>query len=70
MTRSTTNWRNRQWFFGEIEDMQLVLRICQRWGYGNVMSVISHAWQEKDPSGALTVGPCAGAVAPRRRERS
>lgn len=27
--------------------------------YGRLMQIISQLWQEKDPSGALTVGPCA-----------
>jgi hypothetical protein len=51
------SWKNRQWFWGEIEDMKAVLAICERWGYGNVMQVIADAWRDKDPTGALTVGP-------------
>lgn len=27
--------------------------------YGRLMQIISQLWQEKDPVGALTVGPCA-----------
>lgn len=59
----------RQWFFGEIEAMKTVLTICERWGYGNVMEVISLAWQDKDPTGALTVGPAMGTVKRRRRKK-
>jgi hypothetical protein len=55
-----SDWKNRQWFFGEIEAMKRVLAVCETWGYGNVMQVIANAWGDKDPSGALTVGPCRG----------
>jgi hypothetical protein len=47
-------WKDRQWFFGEIEAMKTVLAVCERWGYGNVMQVISDAWNDKFPGEALT----------------
>lgn len=67
------DWKERRWFFGEIEAMKSVLRVCETWGYGNVMQVIANAWADKDPLGALTVGPCRGTVErhqqPRRPKR-
>lgn len=39
---------------------QAVLRACEAIGYGRVMQIASDAWRQKDPTGALTVGPCAG----------
>jgi len=56
------SWQQRQWFFGEIEAMKTVLKACETWGYGNVMQVIADAWADKDPVGALTVGPARGTV--------
>ena len=52
--RPAVGWKDRHWFFGEIEAMKAVLAICERWGYGNVMDVISKAWEDKFPGEALT----------------
>jgi hypothetical protein len=45
----------------ELSDLETVLRVCERWGYGNVMDVIAQVWAQVDPHGALTVGPCRNA---------
>jgi hypothetical protein len=41
-------------------DIATILAMCERFGYGRVMQIASEAWQEKDPDGALTIGPAAG----------
>lgn len=38
----------------------LVQPLCERHGYGRMMQLISGWWAQKDPIGALTVGPCIG----------
>ena len=35
-----------------------VRNLCEKWGYGAVMSSASRQWIEIDPVGALTVGGC------------
>lgn len=42
-------------FNGEIEEIQ---KLCEKWGYGNVMHTASKMWKEKDGDGAFAVGPC------------
>lgn len=42
---------------GEKEFTELVKQYSHI-GYGNMMSIISRMWREKNPAGALTVGPC------------
>ena len=32
--------------------------LCEKIGYGFVISEASRIWQEKDPRGAFSVGPC------------
>ncbi len=40
----------------------LVLDLCERHGYGNVMATASALWRKKDPVGAHACGPCFGSV--------
>lgn len=40
-----------------------VLALCEQWGFGAVMSSAARQWKERDPVGALTVGPCVGSDA-------
>lgn len=35
-----------------------VLRLCEQWGFGAVMSSAARQWRQRDPVGAKTVGPC------------
>lgn len=36
------------------------VELLQDIGYGRMMQLISEHWRQKDPFGALTVGPCYG----------
>jgi hypothetical protein len=36
--------------------------LCDRFGYGFVMQAISEMWRQRDPFGALTVGPAYGTI--------
>lgn len=36
--------------------------LCERVGYGNVMTTVSRLWRNKDNNGAFTVGHCVGTV--------
>ncbi len=36
--------------------------LCERYGYGAVMQVVSHMWREKDPVGAIALGECYGTI--------
>jgi hypothetical protein len=36
--------------------------LCEKFGYGYVMQIAADLWREKDPVGALTIGPCAGLI--------
>lgn len=44
---------------GEQEFLDLVLRL-RPLGFGRMMQIISYAWHEIDPVGALSTGPCYG----------
>lgn len=47
-----------RWDAYEAPDRERVIGICQRIGFGRVMQIAADAWRERDPVGALTVGPC------------
>jgi len=40
----------------------MIKQLCERIGYGAVISSASRQWWLKDPIGAYTAGPCAGTV--------
>lgn len=42
---------------GAPEDAE-VLALCQKWGFGAVLSSANRQWRERDPSGAISLGPC------------
>lgn len=45
------------------KQQQTILKpICETFGYGAVMTVVSELWQEKNEAGAFVVGPCKGMV--------
>ena len=41
---------------------RIILNICEEIGYGRVMQIAADAWREKDPVGALTIGPAVDRV--------
>lgn len=43
-----------------MNETQIIEFICEQIGYGRVMQIASELWQKKDPTGALTIGPCTG----------
>lgn len=45
----------------------VVLPLCERHGYGRMMQLISEWWREKDPVGAISLGPCYGTLEHERR---
>lgn len=56
---------NRDWiklFQNDADREVMVFAESRKYMYGRMMQIISHLWQEKDPVGALTVGPCAAFV--------
>lgn len=46
----TTNWEG------------VVAATCDAFGFGFVMQVAARVWRDRDPKGALVVGPCVSAV--------
>lgn len=44
------------------EELQAVLPLCEKIGFGRVMQIASEEWKRRDPVGALTIGPCFGSV--------
>lgn len=47
----------------DVPERAPTIALCERYGYGAVMGAAARAWKDKDPVGALTVGPCACLVA-------
>ncbi len=41
----------------EARAVMQIQKICKRQGFGWVMQIASSLWQDKDPMGALSVGP-------------
>jgi hypothetical protein len=49
--------------FNDAEARQLraiIEPLCREHGYGRVMQLVSQWWREKDPVGAISLGPCYG----------
>lgn len=44
----------------EREMILYVIGLCEKVGYGRVMEIAATAWHQKDPAGALTIGPACG----------
>ena len=43
-------------------EYEQVRALCEKYGYGSVMSCASSIWQGRTPGGAFTVGPCKATV--------
>jgi len=41
-------------------DYALIVRLCEKHGFGRVMQIAQTEWQSRDPIGCLTIGPCPG----------
>ena len=54
---------------GEDEALVLLQRLCERHGYGWIMQQASRMWREKDPIGAISLGPCYGSLAKEAKDR-
>jgi len=54
---------------GEDEALILLQRLCERHGYGWIMQQASRMWREKDPIGAISLGPCYGSLAKEAKDR-
>lgn len=51
----------------------MLLPLCERHGFGRMMQLISGWWRERDPAGAISLGPCYGtleAEAKKKRARA
>lgn len=48
---------------------QAIEPLCRRHGYGRVMQLVSQWWREKDPVGAISLGPCFGTLEAERLKR-
>lgn len=54
-----------EWNKAQVTAQREILRpVCEALGYGFVMDQAARMWQEIDPMGAFTVGPCKGGTVP------
>jgi hypothetical protein len=44
------------------EEDGIVLRVCQKYGFGAVIDSAARQWRDRDPNGAFTVGHCVATV--------
>jgi hypothetical protein len=44
--------------------------VCDLYGYGRIMQLVSKWWREKDPLGAISLGPCYGTLEREKKKRS
>jgi hypothetical protein len=53
----------------EMDAMRSLYAFAETHGYGRAMQLLSDAWRDKDPVGALSVGSCYGVLAHEEQER-
>lgn len=54
----------------QLPDCERVLDACERWGFGNIMQLVSEAWRAKDSFGGFAVGVCFSMLEKRGVETS